>query len=631
MSIRRFVELILDKNAAKRVERDTKQSLDKGTDPKNAEKNLGRVGGAMEKLRSLAGKLAIAFGVAFAVRKIQQFGKESVRVAIEAESIWNRLEGQLAAVGVRYEDVREEIDRTARAMQDATTVGDEDFAAILTELIGISGDYSASLREVQTVADLAAAKQIDLRTSAQLVGRVMVGETGTLSRYGIIVEEGADAMEVLRARFRGMAENEAQDLEGRLVQLNNEWGDFRQAVGDAMIEAGGGTSVIETLTGTVKGATIWVNENRLAIAGWGRVAISTVKAVGETFRFLGRIVKNSFEVVGASLAMLFNRLTQGVKSEINQMIEGVNRIPGINIDFRFNALTPEEFATQQRLLAEDIETNASDMSDALWGLAEAYRGVGTAAVEAATGQTQSARAGEANVSVSTGGGPALDIADPTDPNLRFNFVGAIKQGPIRSILDPTRARAAREAMEAQMGLMEQRAQATADGMTSAFDGFFESMASGFEGVDDVWSAAAELAQGVGQSIIAGLAAGYSDYHMAQGAGKLAEGTWPPNPAAIAAATQHFAAAALFRALPALAGAGLGGSRGAGGFRGGPGAIGTSRPGLQDMRGPELNIYLDPLSPADPRFQRVVQGAVQNATERYGENVRVNIHSRSGGG
>ena len=46
-------------------------------------------------------------------------------------------------------------------------------------------------------------------------------------------------------------------------------------------------------------------------------------------------------------------------------------------------------------------------------------------------------------------------------------------------------------------------------------------------------------------------------------------------------------------------------------------------------GPEVHIYLDPLSPGDERFQRVVMGASQNARERFGENVRVNIHPRTG--
>jgi hypothetical protein len=68
-------------------------------------------------------------------------------------------------------------------------------------------------------------------------------------------------------------------------------------------------------------------------------------------------------------------------------------------------------------------------------------------------------------------------------------------------------------------------------------------------------------------------------------------------------------------------------------RGGYGA-GYRAPGLgaaerTQAPGPEVHIYMDALSPNDPRFQRVALSAVQEATERYGENARVYHHPRTG--
>ena len=279
MSIKRTIQLLLDKASAKRVEKDTKRALDKGTDPRKAKKNLKQIEGGFSRLKKMALGIGLALGAAFITRKITQFGKEAVRVAQEAAAIWNRLAGQLRIAGVEFEDVKDQIDSTARAMQDMTVVGDEDFAAILTELLSTTNDYAASLKEVETVANLAAAKQISLVTAAQLVGRAMVGQTGALSRYGIIVAKGADGMEILRERFAGMARNEAKTLQGRITQLSNEWGDFNQAVGDAMIAAGGGASIIDTLIGTVKGLPTGVNDNRSTIAFGGSLVISVFAAV----------------------------------------------------------------------------------------------------------------------------------------------------------------------------------------------------------------------------------------------------------------------------------------------------------------------------------------------------------------
>ena len=225
--IRKLVQLVLDKNAARKTEADAK-------------KTLGAVDKGMAKLKSSALKLGGALAAAFAVKKLFQFGKELIRVANESESIWNRLGQAVENVGINFAVARPEVEAFARAMQDTTKVGDEDFAAILTELITTSGDYKGSLEAVAIVADLAAAKQIELVTASQLVGRAMVGQTGTLSRYGIVLEEGQDAMEVLRDTFRGFAANEVKGLEGQVAQLNNEWGDFKQALGEVLVASANG-------------------------------------------------------------------------------------------------------------------------------------------------------------------------------------------------------------------------------------------------------------------------------------------------------------------------------------------------------------------------------------------------------
>ena len=187
------------------------------------------------------------------------------------------------------------------------------------------------------------------------------------------------------------------------------------------------------------------------------------------------------------------------------------------------------------------------------------------------------------------------------------------------------------AWQAQQEVLKARAMQTAEGMTSAFETFFAASATGFAGSEGVWASAGQAAREAGAAIVEGLVAGRVEEQMAQGVAALASGIWPPNPAAILAAGKHFAAAALFRAIPgALRGSGGTGGGGGAGAQIPRGALGTSAPGAAQPAGPEINIYIDPLSPADPDFQRVVLGATQSAQERFGENVNVNIHPRTGG-
>jgi hypothetical protein len=646
--IRRLVQLVLDQAKAREVEREVGRALDRGTDARKPKQNLTLIERALGGLKRAAIALGGVLAVTFGVRAITRFGKEVVRVAIEAAGIWNRLAGQLGAVGVAFEDVEAEIASTARAMQDATTVGDEQFAQVLTELVGITQDYTASLADVQTVADLAAAKQIDLMTAAKLVGRAMVGETGTLSRYGIIVAEGADAMEVLRDRFRGMAENEGRTLQGRVAMLNNEWADFKQAVGDAMIEAGGGTSALDTLIGTVKGLTTWINGNRSAIANWGRIVIRTVQAVGESFRFIARIVGNTFDVVGTTVAKTLLAMRQDFEVSTNRFIELLNQIPGVDIEFRMNAMTPEEYAAAQHALTEEIEKDTLDMQDAVLDLADAYKQVGVAAVAAATGQAAVGGAPRGRGVVAAPGAPPIDAdaakkaweeqlrmwdaeaeamaATREHQNAEIEAAAALSKRRLDVLAAANEA--ARKFREEELEALREKTAEVAESMADSFRGFFEAMALGFQGQGDIFATAVQAAREAGASIVGALVAGRAEEQMAAGTAALASGLWPPNPAAWGAALKHFAAAALYRAIPGVV-------RGGGGFGGGGaslprGALGTSVPGSRDVQGAEVHIYLDQLSPADPRFQRVVMGATQNAVERFGQNVKVNVHPRSSG-
>ena len=628
MSIRRTVKLLLDRAAAKKVETDTQRSLVKGTDPKKPKKNIKKIGSALGGLKSLAAGLGVALGAAFVARKITQFGKEAVRVATEAAGIWNRLAGQLHVAGVAFSDVEGEINSTARALQDATTIADEDFAAILTELVGTTLDYSASLAEVETVANLAAAKQIELKTAAQLVGRAMVGQTGTLSRYGIIVEEGADAMEVLRAQFDGMARNEVRSLEGRTKQLSNEWEDFKQAIGDAMLAAGGGTSVLDTLIGTVKGMTRWVNENRSAIAFWGSLLLDIFKAIGTTViggvrSYIASlaVMRDLLGTFVTSVKLAFARLVNITAAVVNAIIEGFNKIPGVfDIEFRMGGMDVEQFEADRAAAVDSLKESFGGYVDVLADVGRAWLEVGKKALFAERSQ-QSA------VDVITG----RPTAAPPIAALDIS----INEEAIRERLRRANELMAEQvvAFEAQQELLQRRATATAEGMTSAFQTFFEATATGFSGAEGIWASAGQAARDAGAAIVEGLVAGRVEQETAEGVAALAAGIWPPNPAAFLSAAKHFAAAALFKAIP---GAIRGGGGGAGGGGAGStslprGALGSSAPGTERPLGPEINIFLDQLSPADPDFQRVTLGAIQNAQERFGENVRVNVHPRSGRG
>jgi len=87
--------------------------------------------------------------------------------------------------------------------------------------------------------------------TGNLVGKVMQGQIGALSRVGVsftaaqgdILKTGTEAektatlIEVLNQNFGGLAENMANTPEGKIVQLKNAWGSVKDIVGYAVLPA----------------------------------------------------------------------------------------------------------------------------------------------------------------------------------------------------------------------------------------------------------------------------------------------------------------------------------------------------------------------------------------------------------
>ena len=130
-----------------------------------------------------------------------------------------------------------------------------------------------------------------------------------------------------------------------------------------------------------------------------------------------------------------------------------------------------------------------------------------------------------------------------------------------------------------------------------------------------------------KQVIADVARSQAKEQMAKGVGKIAEGTWPPNPLALQSAAKHFAAVALFAALGGAAGGGQGYGGGGAGGGGGQGRrnqemnyyTNTTYDPRNTTRASGLNpagtVNITVIGPNDPQAQRQVKQLINNATAR----------------
>ena len=87
--------------------------------------------------------------------------------------------------------------------------------------------------------------QDQMQQSANLLGKVMMGQTGALTRVGVtfdatqakILKTGSESekaamlVEILGQNFGGLAERMANTPEGRIIQVKNAWGDMQEVIG----------------------------------------------------------------------------------------------------------------------------------------------------------------------------------------------------------------------------------------------------------------------------------------------------------------------------------------------------------------------------------------------------------------
>jgi hypothetical protein len=303
--IQKLVQLVLDRTAAKRTEDEAKRSL-------------GGIDRTLASVRRTAIALGAAFAATFAVRRIIQFGRESIRVAAEAGVIWDQLAGVIDNVGASSERLIPEIEGIAKAFQAVTTVGDENFAQSLGRLITLTGDAEASLNNMGLIANVAAQFfKGELGPAVDTVARVMNGQTMMLRRMGIQVDSAQEGLEVLAARSMGAAIRAGEGLNGMLMRGSNAWGDFQQAVGNALAGGSGTIGFFDTLTGVIQVMTQWIDDNSAAINAWVTGGFKVLVLVLDS---VYQAVKGVTEILTGAFSFAFYGAVKAVQLFSNMMI-----------------------------------------------------------------------------------------------------------------------------------------------------------------------------------------------------------------------------------------------------------------------------------------------------------------------
>jgi len=202
-----------------------------------ASKKFGKIGQSAGSLSGVFKKLAISAGAYFGAREIKRFLSGSLDLYARQETAVRGLNDALNLLGKGGADAMRDMQQFASSIQKVTVHGDEAVLELMKMGASMGQLSGKELQDATKAAiGLAAAYSIDVVAAMRLVSRARVGDTASLTRYGIKLGEGLSAQEKFNrvleigAKNFALAEGEARTYSGSMIQMKNALGDIREEI-----------------------------------------------------------------------------------------------------------------------------------------------------------------------------------------------------------------------------------------------------------------------------------------------------------------------------------------------------------------------------------------------------------------
>jgi hypothetical protein len=162
----------------------------------------------------------------------------TIGAAIESERVWAGVTQSIKNTGQSVDRVLPIFQRFSKEIMYRTGESDEAIGEALGRLNFYNMEAALAMRTVSAALDLAAAKNMDLMTAVDLLGRASKGHVETLARYGIMIKDAsgktmdfADILKSVEKNTKGAADAMADTTSGSLRKLKESFGEFSEALG----------------------------------------------------------------------------------------------------------------------------------------------------------------------------------------------------------------------------------------------------------------------------------------------------------------------------------------------------------------------------------------------------------------
>lgn len=191
--------------------------------------SLGKTLGTALKVGALAGAAGIGIAVVAGLKFAAMAAKEEVGI--------KRLGAAIDANGGSWAKQGDEVERIIR-QRERLSFADDELRDSLSILVAQTGNLDEAMRRQSVAMDLSRGANIDLGTASKLLGKVTDENHAALTRYGIVIDKGADATEVMaavQAKFAGQSEAFADTSVGKWERFKNTLDNIKEAIGAGLL------------------------------------------------------------------------------------------------------------------------------------------------------------------------------------------------------------------------------------------------------------------------------------------------------------------------------------------------------------------------------------------------------------
>ena len=202
---------------------------------RNSDKSMGTFASKMQQYGPMIGAAFVTAAAGFVAM--------SVKMAATEEAVSRQTEALLKSQGLMWRAVDEDLNAYMKDLERLTAFNDTDLQQAFNTMLAAGMSYTDAMESMNTVTSMSYSLNRDLASMALLVGKAYNGQTGELSRYGIILDDTLSKTEKFSGLQAYVANNMADaaertdSLEGQMQTLNNEMSNFAEAMGAELIPA----------------------------------------------------------------------------------------------------------------------------------------------------------------------------------------------------------------------------------------------------------------------------------------------------------------------------------------------------------------------------------------------------------